>query len=215
MQSLVNILFYVDFSLAFLFCFSFCKEAWWVEQLMSSFICRKNIFIKVSKVLLWYIEKTWRARTDWTFQCSSFFFIYRTLEYLFRNKWLDDYTRTIFVEFTVYNANVNLFCIVTLLLETAAVGKVKCFLLCRWGFKRKWLYLPAKYHASTLTTPLKENCSCWCCRSIPVRQQTADCATVPVNRWPPRLCHGCWDHIHDFYPVLHVCTGKKTYEKWF
>ncbi|XP_010795554.1 polycystic kidney disease protein 1-like 2, partial [Notothenia coriiceps] len=46
----------------------------------------------------------------------------RTLEYLFRNTWLDAYTREIFVEFTVYNANVNLFCIVTLLLETTAVG---------------------------------------------------------------------------------------------
>ncbi|XP_075335044.1 polycystin-1-like protein 2 [Odontesthes bonariensis] len=45
-----------------------------------------------------------------------------TLEYLFRNKWLDMYTRAIFVEFTVYNANVNLFCIVTLLMETSAVG---------------------------------------------------------------------------------------------
>ncbi|XP_028446278.1 polycystic kidney disease protein 1-like 2 [Perca flavescens] len=45
-----------------------------------------------------------------------------TLEYLFRNKWLDIYTRAIFVEFTVYNANVNLFCIVTLFLETSAVG---------------------------------------------------------------------------------------------
>ncbi|KAI3355890.1 hypothetical protein L3Q82_004434 [Scortum barcoo] len=44
------------------------------------------------------------------------------LEYLFRNKWLDMYTRVIFVEFTVYNANVNLFCIVTLLFETTAVG---------------------------------------------------------------------------------------------
>ncbi|XP_067459444.1 polycystin-1-like protein 2 [Thunnus thynnus] len=46
----------------------------------------------------------------------------RTLEYLFTNKWLDIYTRAIFVEFTVYNANVNLFCIVTLLLETTAIG---------------------------------------------------------------------------------------------
>nr|XP_043906417.1 polycystic kidney disease protein 1-like 2 [Solea senegalensis] len=46
----------------------------------------------------------------------------RTLEYLFRNKWLDMYTRALFVEFTVYNANVNLFCIVTLLFETTAVG---------------------------------------------------------------------------------------------
>ncbi|XP_061578916.1 polycystin-1-like protein 2 [Cololabis saira] len=45
-----------------------------------------------------------------------------TLEHLFRNKWLDMYTRAIFVEFTVYNANVNLFCIVTLLMETPAVG---------------------------------------------------------------------------------------------
>ncbi|XP_007572505.1 polycystic kidney disease protein 1-like 2 [Poecilia formosa] len=45
-----------------------------------------------------------------------------TLEYLFHNKWLDKYTRAIFVEFTVYNANVNLFCIVTLLMETSAVG---------------------------------------------------------------------------------------------
>ncbi|XP_047457946.1 polycystic kidney disease protein 1-like 2 [Mugil cephalus] len=45
-----------------------------------------------------------------------------TLEYLFWNKWLDVYTRAIFVEFTVYNANVNLFCIVTLMLETTAVG---------------------------------------------------------------------------------------------
>ncbi|TTK78900.1 Polycystic kidney disease protein 1-like 2 [Bagarius yarrelli] len=41
---------------------------------------------------------------------------------LFDNKWLDVYTRAIFVEFTVFNANVNLFCIVTLMLETTAVG---------------------------------------------------------------------------------------------
>ncbi|XP_062287305.1 polycystin-1-like protein 2 [Scomber scombrus] len=41
-----------------------------------------------------------------------------TLEHLFTNKWLDTHTRAIFVEFTVYNANVNLFCIVTLLFET-------------------------------------------------------------------------------------------------
>ncbi|KAL2088543.1 hypothetical protein ACEWY4_015442 [Coilia grayii] len=44
------------------------------------------------------------------------------LQYLFDNRWLDVYTRAIFVEFTVYNANVNLFCIVTLMLETTAVG---------------------------------------------------------------------------------------------
>ncbi|MED6281092.1 hypothetical protein CHARACLAT_017734, partial [Characodon lateralis] len=45
-----------------------------------------------------------------------------TLDYLFHSKWLDEFTRAIFVEFTVYNANVNLFCIVTLLMETSAVG---------------------------------------------------------------------------------------------
>ncbi|XP_036441849.1 polycystic kidney disease protein 1-like 2 [Colossoma macropomum] len=44
------------------------------------------------------------------------------LQYLFDNTWLDVYTRALFVEFTVYNANVNLFCIVTLMLETTAVG---------------------------------------------------------------------------------------------
>ncbi|XP_066504124.1 polycystin-1-like protein 2 [Hoplias malabaricus] len=44
------------------------------------------------------------------------------LQYLFDNGWLDVHTRAMFVEFTVYNANVNLFCIVTLTLETAAVG---------------------------------------------------------------------------------------------
>uniref|UniRef100_A0A669C1R8 Polycystic kidney disease 1 like 2a n=1 Tax=Oreochromis niloticus TaxID=8128 RepID=A0A669C1R8_ORENI len=41
-----------------------------------------------------------------------------TLDYLFNNMWFDMYTRAIFVEFTVYNANVNLLCIVTLLLES-------------------------------------------------------------------------------------------------
>ncbi|KAB5558804.1 hypothetical protein PHYPO_G00021410 [Pangasianodon hypophthalmus] len=44
------------------------------------------------------------------------------LQYLFDNTWLDVYTRAIFVEFTVYNANVNLFCIVTFMLETTALG---------------------------------------------------------------------------------------------
>ncbi|XP_072452062.1 polycystin-1-like protein 2 [Chiloscyllium punctatum] len=47
---------------------------------------------------------------------------YRVLKYLFDNTWLDTYTRAIFVEFTVYNANVNLFCIATLILESNAIG---------------------------------------------------------------------------------------------
>uniref|UniRef100_A0A3Q3NL01 Polycystic kidney disease protein 1-like 2 n=1 Tax=Labrus bergylta TaxID=56723 RepID=A0A3Q3NL01_9LABR len=43
-------------------------------------------------------------------------------QYLYDNTWFDVYTQAIFVEFTVYNANVNLFCIVTLLLETTATA---------------------------------------------------------------------------------------------
>ncbi|XP_077057922.1 polycystin-1-like protein 2 [Siphateles boraxobius] len=46
----------------------------------------------------------------------------RKLQYLFDSTWLDVYTRAVFTEFTVYNANVNLFCIVTLILESTAVG---------------------------------------------------------------------------------------------
>ncbi|XP_051757576.1 polycystic kidney disease protein 1-like 2 [Ctenopharyngodon idella] len=46
----------------------------------------------------------------------------RLLQYLLDNTWLDVYTRAVFVEFTVYNANVNLFCIVTLIFETTGVG---------------------------------------------------------------------------------------------
>ncbi|XP_077374484.1 polycystin-1-like protein 2 [Festucalex cinctus] len=46
----------------------------------------------------------------------------RSLQYLYDKRWFDAHTQAIFVEFTVYNANVNLFCIVTLLLETTAIG---------------------------------------------------------------------------------------------
>lgn len=66
---------------------------------------------------------------------------------------------------------------------------------------------------TALATLPKETCFCWH-RSIPAGQQSADCATVPVNRWPPYLCYGCWDHIHGFHPVLHVYTGKQTQEEF-
>nr|XP_003462903.1 polycystic kidney disease protein 1-like 2 [Cavia porcellus] len=46
----------------------------------------------------------------------------RVLQYLFNHAWLDTRTRAVFVEFTVYNANVNLFCVVTLTLETSGLG---------------------------------------------------------------------------------------------
>lgn len=50
-------------------------------------------------------------------------FLCRILQYLFDNRWLDTLTRALFVEFTVYNANVNLFCCVTLTLETSGLGE--------------------------------------------------------------------------------------------
>ncbi|XP_058485671.1 polycystin-1-like protein 2 [Solea solea] len=46
----------------------------------------------------------------------------RSLQRLYDSAWFDVYTQAVFVEFTVYNANVNLFCIVTLMLETTAIG---------------------------------------------------------------------------------------------
>ncbi|XP_019954244.2 polycystin-1-like protein 2 isoform X2 [Paralichthys olivaceus] len=49
----------------------------------------------------------------------------RSLQYLYDSTWFDVHTQAIFVEFTVYNANVNLFCIVTLMLETAATGALQ------------------------------------------------------------------------------------------
>ncbi|XP_065423817.1 LOW QUALITY PROTEIN: polycystin-1-like protein 3 [Chrysemys picta bellii] len=45
------------------------------------------------------------------------------LRYLERSRWLDGCSCAIFVEFTVYNANVNLLCVVTLLLETPGTGR--------------------------------------------------------------------------------------------
>ena len=59
-------------------------------------------------------------------------FVSSVLEHLYINGWMDRYTRAMFVEFTVYNANVNLFCIVTLILETTATGEKESRLwLCR------------------------------------------------------------------------------------
>ncbi|XP_030083568.2 polycystic kidney disease protein 1-like 2 [Serinus canaria] len=46
----------------------------------------------------------------------------RILQYLFNNVWLDTFTRAVFIEFTVYNANVNLFCIISLMFESNALG---------------------------------------------------------------------------------------------
>lgn len=40
------------------------------------------------------------------------------------SKWLDRYTRAIFSEFAIYNANTNLFCVVTLLFEQLPTGSL-------------------------------------------------------------------------------------------
>ena len=32
------------------------------------------------------------------------------IQYLFDNLWIDRATRAVFIDFTVYNANINLFC---------------------------------------------------------------------------------------------------------
>ncbi|XP_072040128.1 uncharacterized protein [Amphiura filiformis] len=47
------------------------------------------------------------------------------LQILKDNNWLDEYTIAVFVEFTVYNANVNLFSYVSYVLEFSAVGNIE------------------------------------------------------------------------------------------
>ncbi|XP_077864172.1 polycystin-1-like protein 2 [Saccoglossus kowalevskii] len=47
---------------------------------------------------------------------------YDMIEYLRNNSWYDIYTRAIIIEFTVYNANVNLFSLVTFLIELPTHG---------------------------------------------------------------------------------------------
>lgn len=51
-----------------------------------------------------------------------------------------------------------------------------------------------------------------CCvssRSFPVPQWASECASLPVDRRPSRLCHGLWSHLLLFYHLLHVCPGMK------
>ncbi|XP_070940970.1 polycystin-1-like protein 3 isoform X4 [Macaca nemestrina] len=46
----------------------------------------------------------------------------RVLQHLEQRNWLDQRTKGLFVEFVVFNANVNLFCVVILMLESSDVG---------------------------------------------------------------------------------------------
>lgn len=45
-----------------------------------------------------------------------------TIRNLKRHEWIDEYTRAVFIEFTLYNPNVNLFSVVTLLFEVSSAG---------------------------------------------------------------------------------------------
>jgi hypothetical protein len=48
-----------------------------------------------------------------------------TMYRLQQDEWIDDRTRAIFVEFSVYNAQINLFAVVQLLLEIPPIGIIK------------------------------------------------------------------------------------------
>lgn len=47
-----------------------------------------------------------------------------SLDYIKTTRWIDRQTRAVFVEFNLFNANVNLFCSVSLLLEDLPTGSV-------------------------------------------------------------------------------------------
>ncbi|XP_069123530.1 polycystin-2-like isoform X2 [Argopecten irradians] len=44
------------------------------------------------------------------------------MDYLFNERWIDRGTRAVFIDFTVYNANINLFCVIRFLVEFPATG---------------------------------------------------------------------------------------------
>ncbi|KAK7930536.1 hypothetical protein WMY93_006931 [Mugilogobius chulae] len=54
------------------------------------------------------------------------------LQYLKQNTWLDRGTRAVFLDFSVYNGNINLFCIIRLLVEFPATGGV----VTSWQFQQ-------------------------------------------------------------------------------
>lgn len=90
-----------------------------VQLKESKILISPNILRKSSKLKLWESASYPCRCISNGLACS----LHSVLQYLIDNTWLDEYTRAIFVEFTVYNANLNLFCIVNVMLETSAVGK--------------------------------------------------------------------------------------------
>jgi hypothetical protein len=46
------------------------------------------------------------------------------LEFLTHNSWFDEHTRAIFIDFTLYTADTNIFSVFKLMVEISAVGTV-------------------------------------------------------------------------------------------
>lgn len=120
----------------------------------------------------------------------------RILQYLFDNTWFDVYTQAVFVEFTVYNANVNLFCIVTLMLETSGIGMLALVLL-----RRHWCTDTWTIERTLLST-----------RGLPVPQRASECASLPGHWWPSHFCHDLRGHLLPLCYILHVYPGNSNLE---
>ncbi|KAH0619745.1 hypothetical protein JD844_000691 [Phrynosoma platyrhinos] len=107
----------------------------------------------------------------------------RVLRHLARYHWLDRGTRAVFVELVVYNANVNLFCAVTLILEGDRIGKWGL-----WGNSLGWSpSLPAALCSSTQTSFSLQFPFSWqgLCRA---KRICGSCASTPAATlwftWP-------------------------------
>lgn len=80
-----------------------------------------------TELLIW-AEGYWKCRAlsalqGWEEQAAALSScLPRVLQHLEQSHWLDHRTKSLFVEFVVFNANVNLFCVVTLMLESNNVG---------------------------------------------------------------------------------------------
>lgn len=117
----------------------------------------------------------------------------RKLQHLFDSTWLDMYTRAVFTEFTVYNANVNLFCIVTLILESTAVGEEKE----QSHLKTRFIAKPSLHFLFY--------------RRISVSQRGAECPTLPVHRWLSVGSHGLSGLLFPLHRLLHVFAGQLSH----
>ncbi len=103
------------------------------------------------------------------------------------------YTRAVFAEFTVYNANVNLFCIVTLILESTAVGEEA---------EQSFPSMQSLHVLSKLTVPFLLY------RSFSVWQRGSERPSLPVHRWLSVVPHGLAGVLFPLHRLLHVFAGQ-------